>query len=236
MKRKVKNRVILVSIMILLLGALLQSCEKPNTPDKPEELKPTLEVTTSPDGVLPYGKEFTLSWKTTNTKNLLINNKQHFPVEAGSLKLKLFKDTTFVVSALNIVLWTKEDKKVTVGDWTTSKLGLLTHGTWYLTSIKFYRDNIPLLDVILTEIDKTDQYLYSVDGKYSVFRSGVRIGYMDWGFSPDEDTLYHGPGLNSPNSEKLTVAYLGEKKMVLTKVQPYADGLPCLAEATFERK
>ena len=61
MKRKGKNRVILVSIMILLLGALLQSCEKPNTPDKPEELKPTLEVTTSPDGVLPYGKEFTLS-------------------------------------------------------------------------------------------------------------------------------------------------------------------------------
>ena len=148
MKRKGKNRVILVSIMILLLGALLQSCEKPNTPDKPEELKPTLEVTTSPDGVLPYGKEFTLSWKTTNTKNLLINNKQHFPVEAGSLKLKLFKDTTFVVTALNIVLWNKEDKKVIVGDWTTSKLGLISHSYWQKTAIRAYRDGILLYDFL----------------------------------------------------------------------------------------
>jgi hypothetical protein len=232
MKRKGKNRVILVSIMILLLGALLQSCEKPNTPDKPEELKPTLEVTTSPDGVLPYGKEFTLSWKTTNTKNLLINNKQHFPVEAGSLKLKLFKDTTFVVTALNIVLWTKEDKKVIVGDWTTSKIGLITHSPWRFTANKRYRDGILIRDYILTEDEKNEIYTFFLDGKYTVYRYGVRIGSDDWSLSSDESSL--SLGRNPPWVG--TIAHLSEKKMVLTKVQPYADGLPCLAEATYERK
>ena len=234
MKRKVKNRVILVSIMILLLGALLQSCEKPNTPDKPEELKPTLEVTTSPDGVLPYGKEFTLSWKTTNTKNLLINNKQHFPVEAGSLKLKLFKDTTFVVSALNIILWTKEDKKVTVGDWTTSKLGLITHAPWYYTSVKFYRDGILLFESPLSEEERKDQHVYSVEGKHSVYRSGIRIGYMDWIFSQDENSITYAPNTQGPST--YTISHLSEKKFIITQVSTYADGLPCLGEATFERK
>ena len=233
MKRKGKNRVILVSIMILLLGALLQSCEKPNTPDKPEELKPTLEVTTSPDGVLPYGKEFTLSWKTTNTKNLLINNKQHFPVEAGSLKLKLFKDTTFVVTALNIVLWTKEDKKVIVGDWTTSKLGLLTHAPWYMTANKRYRNGELLFSFPLTEVEKTDRYEYSLDGKHSVYRSGVRIGYMDWVFSSGEDSLTYAPNTQGPST--YGIRFEGEK-FIISKVQPYADGLPCLAEVTYERK
>ena len=105
-----------------------------------------------------------------------------------------------------------------------------------MTANKRYRDGVLLFSYTLSDVEKTDRHEYSIYGKLSVYRAGVRIGYMDWGFSPDEDTLYHGPGLNSPNSEKLTVAYLGEKKMVLTKVQPYADGLPCLAEVTFERK
>lgn len=232
MKRKVKNRVILVSIMILLLGALLQSCEKPNTPDKPEELKPTLEVTTSPDGVLPYGKEFTLSWKTTNTKNLLINNKQHFPVEAGSLKLKLFKDTTFVVTALNIVLWTKEDKKVTVGDWTTSKLGLISHSYWQKTAVRAYRDGILLYDFPLNQYEKDEILTFDINGKFLVHRYGEKIGDDVWSFSEDETSILMGK--NPPWVG--TIAHLSEKKMILTRVQPYADGLPCLAEVTFERK
>lgn len=232
MKRKVKTRVILVSIMILLLGALLQSCEKPNTPDKPEELKPTLEVTTSPDGVLPYGKEFTLSWKTTNTKNLLINNKQHFPVEAGSLKLKLFKDTTFVVTALNIVLWTKEDKKVIVGDWTTSKLGLLTHSYWQMTANRAYREGILLMDFNLSQYQKDEMLTFDISGTFLVHRYGEKIGDDVWSFSEDETSILVGK--NPPWVG--TIAHLSEKKMILTRVQPYADGLPCLAEVTFERK
>lgn len=233
MKRKVKTRVILVSIMILLLGALLQSCEKPNTPDKPEELKPTLEVTTSPDGVLPYGKEFTLSWKTTNTKNLLINNKQHFPVEAGSLKLKLFKDTTFVVTALNIVLWTKEDKEVKVGDWTTSKLGLISHSYWQKTAVRAYRDGILLYDYPLSQYEKDEKNFFGIDGKFSVYRYDEKIGYMDWRFLGDGESVVFGP---ITGADTLKVSSLTVEKMVLSKIQPYSDGLPCLAEVTFERK
>jgi hypothetical protein len=234
MKRKAKNRVILVSIMILLLGTLLLGCVKPDPPVGPEELKPTLEVSTTPAGVLPYGSEFTLSWATTNTRTLLINNKQHYPIDAGSLKIRLFKDTIFEVRALNIVLSAKFDKEVKVGDWTTSKLGLLTHGTWYLTSIKFYQDNIPLLDVILTEIDKTDQYLYSVDGKHSVYRSGVRIGYMDWVFSSDEDSIIYAPNTQGPSTYRIDL--LDDKKLTISTESIDADGLPYVGKASYERK
>lgn len=232
MKRKAKNRVILVSIMILLLGTLLLGCVKPDPPVGPEELKPTLEVSTTPAGVLPYGSEFTLSWTTTDAKSLLINNKKHYPVEAGSLKMRLFKDTIFEVRALNIVLSAKFDKEVKVGDWTTSKIGLITHSPWRFTANKRYRDGILIRDYILTEDEKNEIYTFFLDGKYTVYRYGVRIGSDDWSLSSDESSL--SLGRNPPWVG--TIAHLSEKKMVLTKVQPYADGLPCLAEVTYERK
>jgi hypothetical protein len=190
----------------------------------------------SPDGDLPYGKEITISWTATNTNSITINGKHQMSPSNGVFKLQLFRDTTFQIIARNVTQTAKVDKSIKVGDWTTSKFGLITHAPWYMTANKRYRDGVLFVSYILSEVEKTDRHEYSLNGKLSVYRAGVRIGYMDWGFSPDEDTLYHGPGLNSPNSEKLTVAYLGEKKMVLTKVQPYADGLPCLAEVTFERK
>lgn len=154
-------------------------------------------------------------------------------MEAGSLKLKLFKDTTFVVTALNIVLWTKEDKKVIVGDWTTSKLGLLTHAPWYMTANKRYRNGELLFSFRLTEVEKTDKYEYSLDGKFAVYRSGVMIGSSDWIFSLNEDSLILAP--NTQGSSTYGVRF-SDNEMIISVIQPYADGLPCLAEVTYERK
>lgn len=232
MKRKAKNRVILVSIMILLLGTLLLGCVKPDPPVGPEELKPTLEVSTTPAGVLPYGSEFTLSWITTNAKNLLINNKSHYPVGAGSLKLRLFKDTIFEVRALNITLSAKADKEVKVGDWTTSKLGLITHSFWQKIAIRAYRDGILLYDFPLNQFEKDEIITFDINGKFLVYRYGEKIGDDVWSLSSDELSL--SVGKNPPWIG--TIAHLSEKKMILTRVQPYADGLPCLAEVTYERK
>lgn len=234
MKRKAKNRVILVSIMILLLGTLLLGCVKPDPPIGPEELKPTLEVSTIPAGVLPYGSEFTLSWTTTNAKSLLINNKQHYPIETGSLKIRLFKDTIFEVRALNIVLSAKFDKEVKVGDWTTSKIGLISHSYWQKTAVRAYRDGILLYDYPLSQYEKDEKNFFGVDGKYRVYRYDERIGFMDWGFLGDGEFVVFG--LNTSGADTLKVSLLNEGEMILSKIQPYSDGLPCLAEATFERK
>lgn len=232
MKRKAKNRVILVSIMILLLGALVQSCVKPDPPVGPEELKPTLEVSTTPAGVLPYGKEFTIEWMTTNTKNLLINNKLHFPIEKGSLKIRLFKDTIFEIRALNISLSAKVDKEVKVGDWTTSRLGLISHPYWQKTAVRAYRDGVLLRDFPLNQYEKDEMLIFDISGRFLVYRYGEKIGDAPWSLSYDENIL--SMGANPP--EVTTITHLSEKKMVLTRIQPYADGLPCLMELTLERK
>ena len=64
----------LVSMLVLLLGALvIQSCEKEPPPVVPE-LKPTLEVSATPQGVLPYGSKITISWTTVNANTLKIND------------------------------------------------------------------------------------------------------------------------------------------------------------------
>lgn len=104
-----------------------------------------------------------------------------------------------------------------------------------MTANKRYRDGVLLVSYTLSDVEKTDRYEYSLNGKHSVYRAGVRIGYIDWGFSADEKLLYHGSSLNDPQSEVLTVAHLSENKIVFTKIQPFADGLPCLAEVTLER-
>ena len=231
MKREKKNRVILVSIMILLLGALVQSCEKPPVGGT-NELKPTLEVSRIPaEGVLPFGGNFTLWWNTTNTRTFTIGGKQ-YPSSAGSISLKLFKDTIFEVRATNFLLSTKVDLEVKVGDWTTSKIGFITHSPWQMTANRAYRDGILLMDFNLSQYQKDEILTFDISGKLFVHRYGEKIGDDVWSFSEDETSILMGK--NPPWVG--TIAHLSEKKMVLTKVQPYADGLPCLAEVTYERK
>jgi len=224
---------IYVSIVLVILTLPFTGCKKTDPPSPPPESIPTLTVTVTPDGDLPYGKEITISWTATNTNSITINGKYQISPSNGSFKLRLFRDTTFQIIARNVTQTAKVDKSIKVGDWTTSKLGLITHAPWYMTANKRYRDGVLLVSYTLSEVERTDRYEYSINGKFSVFRSGVRIGYMDWIFSPDENSLTHAPNTEGPST--YTIAHLSEKKFTLTRIVNFADGLPCLADVTLER-
>lgn len=221
-----------VIVLLLVVGSLLiQGCEKMPTPG-PVPVQPKVELTVAPSGILPYGAYCTATWSSTDAERVSLNNKN--VGLSGSVTNRLFRDTIFEIFAYKGSLSAKADKEVKVGDWTTSRLGLITHAPWYMTANKCYRDGILLVSFVLSDIDKTDEYVYSIEGKHSIYRSGVRIGYMDWIFSSDENSLTYAPNTQGPST--YTISFLGEKKFVITRTKPYADGLPCLAEVTYERK
>ena len=232
MKTKFKFPVFVVTVLLLAMGSLLiQGCEPEPIPGPPP-VQPKVELTVAPSGILPYGAYCTISWTSTDAKTLTLNNKQ--TTLSGSVTSRLFRDTIFEVVARNESFSAKAEKEVKVGDWTTSKFGLITHAPWYYTSVKFYRDGILLFESPLSEEERKDQHVYSVEGKHSVYRSGIRIGYMDWIFSQDENSITYAPNTQGPST--YTISHLSEKKFIITQVSTYADGLPCLGEATFERK
>jgi len=232
--RRQKKPTLRAMVLLFIVGSLIcWGCEKQPRLPGVDPIQPKVELAVSPPGILPYGAVCTVTWESTDASSVFLNNKK--VGTTGSIADKLFKDTLYVIIASNEHLSARKEKEVRVGDWTSSKLGLLTRGPWRKTSNKFYRDGVLLISFILTEYEKKDIYIYSVEGKYSVFNSGIQVGGMEWGFSPDEKSLYHGPGLNDPRSEVLTISKLNEQEIVLTKVVPFLDGLPCLGEAIFER-
>jgi len=165
MKIQRKNLAFLALMLVFMLGALLtQSCDKDPLPVVPEELKPTLEVSTTPQGVLPYGKEFILRWKTTNANTFKINGISQYPVSEGLIALRLFKDTIFEMQAINVFLSAKADKEVHVGDWTTSEFGLVSYYPWKIKEYRIAKDEVIVYREDPTIEEKSRRFYYHKNG------------------------------------------------------------------------
>ncbi len=96
----------LVLGLVLVLATQLVSCEKdpPPPPVIPVELMPTLELSVTPEGEIPYGeKGVVLSWTTTNANQVRVNDQIQTAVKTGTYTItnRLFKDTTFYVKAIH---------------------------------------------------------------------------------------------------------------------------------------
>ena len=115
-----KKRMYLWIAVPAIIGAQFMgcSCEKIPKPDPPPViLQPTVEMTVSPTGILPYGTTCNVSWTSTNGKSITINNKSVGPV--GSVADKLYRDTVYSITVTNENLSAKAEKEIKVGDWTT---------------------------------------------------------------------------------------------------------------------
>ncbi|MBP7786216.1 hypothetical protein KA062_03095, partial [Patescibacteria group bacterium] len=136
MKTKKENLVFLIG-MIVILGTHLVSCEKVPTPPVVEpELMPKLELSVTPQGEIPYGEVATLKWKTINALRVFVNDERQENYKEGNKGTgKLFKNTKFVVRATNVKLSTEETVEIEVGDWTTSKFGLVSKYPWRYDSL-----------------------------------------------------------------------------------------------------
>ena len=134
-----KHFLTLITALLLIAGGLLVcGCEKepPPPPEVEPELQPTLELSVTPEGEIPYGDVATLEWKTTNAFRLFINDERQDNYKEGNKGTgKLFKDTTYTVKAQRVTLFAQKSVTIEVGDWTTSKFGLVSKYPWRYDSL-----------------------------------------------------------------------------------------------------
>ncbi|NCU28487.1 MAG: hypothetical protein EOM85_02340 [Candidatus Moranbacteria bacterium] len=156
-------------VLAALLMVLAISCQKEPVPPAPQELKPTLEVFKIPDGEVPYGSKITIFWKTKNVKSLKFNGilQPQSAIDSGSITFeRVCSDALYTIKATNISLSTEKEIEVHVGDWTTSKFGLVSYYPWKKKEYRILR-----LDGTLDHKfdpdprEMTEVFYYHKDGK-----------------------------------------------------------------------
>ena len=188
-----KENLILIIGMVIILGTHLVSCEKIPLPPpvvEPEELAPTLELTVTPKGIIPYGEErVILAWETTNATQVRLNNERQPSTKTGTHTIpeRIFKDTTFRVQAINVKKMTEKSITIPVGDWTTSTFGLVSYYPWRYDSL----GRSSLDGKILKRWEAAPELLSSVtnfhrDGRY--INSDYPTAVVQWSV-PDSNTI-----------------------------------------------
>ena len=132
---------LITALLLLAVGLLVCGCEKEPPPPPPvvdSELVPTLELSVTPEGVIPYGEgSVVINFQTKDANQVLVNGVRKPSVKLGThtIKEKLFKDTTLVVKAINIKKMVEKSVTIQVGDWTTSTFGLVSYYPWRYDSL-----------------------------------------------------------------------------------------------------
>ena len=132
----------LTALLLLAGGLLVCGCEKEPPPPPPvvdSELVPTLELSVTPEGVIPYGEgSVVINFQTKDANQVLVNGVRKPSVKLGThtIKERLFKDTTLNVKAINIKKMVEKSVTIKVGDWTTSTFGLVSKYPWRYDSLR----------------------------------------------------------------------------------------------------
>lgn len=139
MKNYKENLILIIGMMIILGTHLVSCCKEPLPPViEPEELEPTLELSITPEGVIPYGEDgVVVNFQTENANQVLVNGVRKPSVKSGThtLNERIFKDTTLNVKAINIKKVVEKSVTIEVGDWTTSTFGLVSYYPWRYDSL-----------------------------------------------------------------------------------------------------
>ena len=187
-----KENLILIIGMVIILGTHLVSCEKIPLPPpvvEPEELAPTLELTVTPKGIIPYGEErVILAWETTNATQVRLNNERQPSTKTGTHTIpeRIFKDTTFRVQAINVKKMTEKSITIPVGDWTTSTFGLVSYYPWRYKEFRVSSlDRKILITSPATEEEKSWIIYYHTNGTVSYSHTTQIVTWV----VPNDDTI-----------------------------------------------
>jgi len=144
MKTKKENLILIIGMMIIL-GTHLLGCDKLPGGDPVEpEVRPKVELSVTPEGVIPYGGSLDIRWTADQNTNKVVAKvngevkatSSGSASRAGALYLSpMFKDALISVVATNVDLSTEAEKEVHVGDWTTSTFGLVSYYPWNVDSL-----------------------------------------------------------------------------------------------------
>jgi len=186
-----KHFLTLITALLLIAGGLLVcGCEKepPPPPEVEPELQPTLELSVTPEGEIPYGDVATLEWKTTNAFRLFINDERQENYKEGNKGTgKLFKDTTYTVKAQRVTLFAQKSVTIEVGDWTTSTFGLVSYYPWRYDSLGVSSlDGRVLRRWSVTPEQKAVVYFYLKEG---IMYSSKSPSWVNPWYILDENTI-----------------------------------------------
>lgn len=219
-------------VLCLFLSFTLWGCDKDGSLPVEPPIQPKAELTISPEmEVIPFGDVVTIAWKGENSKYGLLNGQK---VENfGSVKLRFPRDTAFTFIAVNGSLSSSLIiKSIKVGDWTTSKTGLLTFQkpTWKMKSVKYLDiiDGHSLSESVITDDEKTEQYYFGLDGHLKGWNgSGVQVVGCDWAFLENETRILVG-------DQNCLLKTLTKDEFTRTKESTY-KGKPAILEIKYYR-
>jgi hypothetical protein len=217
----------MIVIFLLLVGCGGSISVEPDPPIV-VLLQPKAEITINPGLglVIPYGFEVKISWESENAKYCILNNET--VQTSGSIRTKLYENTTYTIKAINGDLSYTTVKAVTVASWTTSDLGLLTHDYWLLKSLKFIQDGEVVSSSVLSDVDKTDKYYFYLNGDFKVFHAtGVRYSSGQWYFSGNGTDIF----IVSTN---YNIISLTANEFICNEPAVY-NGKPCILQTTYWR-
>ena len=190
-----KNLILIIGMMIIL-GTHLVSCEKiPQPPVVEPEVRPFVELSVTPEGVIPYGGRVDIIWgadKKTKKIVVKVNDEIKETItngsRAGALTLgPLFKDMFVSVTAINVNLSFEVEKEIHVGDWTSSKFGLVSKYPWRYDSLgRSSLDGKVLKRWSVTPEEKAVVYFYLKEG---ILYSSEDLNRTNPWYILDENTI-----------------------------------------------
>jgi len=217
---KNRNTYRLVPLLIfstILLWPFFPGCKKESPPPEvKQELEPKVELTVTPEGVIPYGGSVDIRWTADNNTNkvVLVVNGIVKETRYGSNSRQvafyvdhLFKDALISVVATNVDLSTEVEKEVHVGDWTTSAFGLVSYYPWRYKEFRVSSVNGVIMSTIyLTEEELSWIMYYHRDGRYTVSNLS-KVQY--WSIPNNDSTIVvNGTSFKlKVNQEEMIISY-----------------------------
>ena len=214
-----KHFLTLITALLLIAGGLLVcGCEKepPPPPEVEPELQPTLELSVTPEGVIPYGGSVDVRWTAENTNKVVV--KVNGVVKAtpfgsasrsGALYLDhVFKDALVSIVATNVGLSTEIEKEIHVGDWMTSTFGLVSYFPWRYKEFRVSSVNGVIMSTIyLTEEELSWIFYYHRDGR-KTYSPNLSSDTSQWYLKDDSTIVVNGTDLKlQVNQEEMIISY-----------------------------
>lgn len=186
---------------MIALFSLSASCDGGDEPPTPppvviEQTPTILEFSIAPNvAITPYGSDIIIKYKgDINTKKISINGIDMPNIDGTFVFKQVLLTTDYIIVATNITKTASITKKAVVGDWKTSKLGLLTFKPWRKKSSELRLNGLFVSYLPINEQDLNANYYWYLDGTYNrILQNGTVDGPPGyWKFSEDLNNLLIG--------------------------------------------
>ena len=138
-----KTQTFLTATVFSFLLLFAVGCTKTPGPTPGPVTPPSIQLSGVETTTLNFGDSTSFSWQISGADkfSVFLNKKPMNAVDTYSTG-RLLKDTTYTLKASNSAGTTADTVSYKVGDWTTSKYGMISHSYWMLDSIGYKTDTM----------------------------------------------------------------------------------------------